>query len=341
MKLKSLLLGYWTKPNLNSDEIVKEKKKENLSLLFDRCESRLESLEILTSNDKIEDAKLILKALVFDLVNLHQTIFDKPEYKETPDLESFVKTIEIPKKREKDFLVFSELSSVSEWTGETFEKNLEKIYTVFSYFQNIYSQRKKEILFTEYDAFKRAYFLKATTVISVLVLLVGSYLSYSYKYPVLKAQNFKIYFLESKENQNRSEENSVQIQLPIESKGEWVNFEWELPAQMTEFGALRFEPLTQRGIRFSITDFQVLDTKGKVLLERKFDLGPDYLPKGYSDFISFEDVKTVSNLKPGDILEMDSTGSRPQFTLSNHKVLLPKKVKLRARFLETYIAKKK
>lgn len=341
MNIKSLFVSYWKKPTLSADDTKKEESKKSTKAQLELCESRLESLEILTTNDKIEDAKLILPTFLLDLVNLSRLIEGKDKLSTLPNLTEFVSGLNLTEKQTKEFSVFVEIGDILGGDEKKSEESLEKFYSILSYFERQFSKTKKEVLFTEYDAYKRAFVVRLTALASVIAIALTSFFTYSYKFPKLKNQSLKIYFLESKTEQRLTEERSVSAELPVDKKGEWVEISLAVPDAVESFGALRIEPLRQRGIRFSMTEFQVLDAKGKVLLERKFDIGENLLPNRYEDFLSFQDVKTVANIKPGELLEMDSTGSRPQFTLLNQTILSPKTIKFKIRFLETHLAKKK
>ncbi|MCZ8344476.1 MAG: hypothetical protein O9301_15690 [Leptospira sp.] len=339
MNIASLFVGFWKKPTLSADESKKEDLKKSTKAQLDLCESRLETLDILLTNDKIEDAKIILPLFFLDLVNLSRTIQGNEPLNNLPNPNEFLSSLQLSERQKRAFSVFTELEEILKGNAEKLEESLEKLYFVLSHFEKQFFKVKKEVLFTEYDRYKKTFALRFTALASIITIAFISYFTYAYKYPKFKNQSLKIYFLENKANQRMFDEKSISTELLLDKKGAWVEISLEVPTLVESFGALRIEPLRQRGIRFAIKDFQVFDAKGKILLERKFDIGENLLPNGYEDFLSFQDVKTVANLKPGDILEMDTTGSRPQFTLSNTNVLSPKSLKFKIRYLETYLAK--
>lgn len=72
------------KPNLSSDEIEKENKRSRLEESFEKVHSRLESIEILNSNEKFEDSSILSGLLALDTINLSLDFSENPKQKWVP-----------------------------------------------------------------------------------------------------------------------------------------------------------------------------------------------------------------------------------------------------------------
>lgn len=337
--IQNLLFSFWKAPVLTSEEQLLEKQKEVLKKSLASIESRLETLEILISNDKLEDTKLLFRYLAYDLVNCQLQRTNQKEISFEGNLQGFV--VPETNQKRKPFRFLESLGKVSEWNEKDMESGLSAAIDTFEFLSSELTKEFKSRYFTPLDQFLLIRNVRIGLVSAIVASIFFGFSYYQYKYPVFKDQSIKLYTFTSRENPNTNE--SLMVAKPVLKKdiGNWVTYEWELPKSMAEFGGLRIDPLEQRGIRFSLDQITVLDSKGKEIYNKKIIVSSSLLPEDYQDFLKITDIKTAGKQIPGELVEMITTGSDPQIHFVFPTVKDAKTIKLKMKFIEAHKVKKK
>ncbi|TGK84237.1 hypothetical protein EHQ31_06010 [Leptospira montravelensis] len=337
--IQNLLFSFWKPPVLTSDELTLEKQKEALKKSLSSIESRLEALEILISNDKLEETKLLFRYLAYDLINCQLQRTNQKEIPFEGNLQGFV--VPETNKKLKPFSFLESLGKVSDWNEKEMENGLSTAIDTFEYLSSESKKEFKTQYLTQLDQFLFLRKVRIGLVSAILVSILFGFSYFQYKYPVFKDQSIKLYTFTSRENPNTSE--SLMVTKPVLKKdiGNWVMYEWELPKSMAEFGGLRIDPLEQRGIRFSLDQISILDSKGKEVYNKKIIVSSSFLPEDYQDYLKITDIKTASKQIPGELVEMITTGSDPQIHFVFPTVKDAKTIKLKMKFIEAHKVKKK
>ncbi|TGM28720.1 hypothetical protein EHQ96_00680 [Leptospira levettii] len=337
MSVKELFLSYWKSPVLSSEEetieVLKKEKKQKLG----QIESRLESLEILIANDKLADANILLKYVVYDLVNFYQNLNGKKEIPKDSDLSSF----QLPETKSKAFQFLKNFNHQVEVSETKINEIFDGCLFTYHYLINESKSLFRSKMETNLDRFKQIRKIRIIVVSSILLLSLISVLYYQYKFPVLKDQSIKMYTFLDKEHPQTSE--SLMVSLPVSKTGVgvWNEYVFTLPETMSQFGGLRIDPLEQRGIRFVLDDLQILDANGKVLYSKKITVSQSLLPEDYQDFLEISDIKTAGKQLPGELVEMISTGRDPKILLVFPKLENAKTIKVKMKYIEAHKVKKK
>ncbi|WP_322113488.1 hypothetical protein [Leptospira soteropolitanensis] len=339
LSIQNLLFSFWKAPVLTPEELELEEQKEAQKRSLSSIESRLESLEILLSNDKLDDTKLLFRYLAYDLVNYHLRMTSQKEIPFEGNLEGFL--IPETKQKLKPFQFLESFGKLSEGSGKELENVLSSAIDTFEFLS---TESKKEFntrYLTSLDQFRLLRRVRIGLVSVILASILFSISYYHYKYPVLKDQSIKVYSFISREKPDTRE--SLMVTKPVLKKdsGSWVEYEWELPNSMSEFGGLRIDPLEQRGIRFALDQISILDAKGNEVYKKKIVVSPNLLPEDYQDFLKIIDIKTAGKQTPGELVEMITTGSDPQIHFVFPKVKDAKTIKLKMKFIEAHKVKKK
>ncbi|MCW7489535.1 hypothetical protein [Leptospira meyeri] len=339
LRIRDLLFSPWKAPLLGPQEQTFEKQKESQKEVLTKLESRLESVELLLSNEKLEDAKLLFRVLAFDLVNFQLQRANQKEITFGTDLNSFV----IPEtdRKVKPFGFIKSLDQVNLFNEKEMDEVLSSAVDTYEY---LLYESKKEFKTQYQTALDQFRFIKQIRFFLLSVVLsfsIFGIIYYQYKYPQIKDQSIKLYSFIGKDRPETSE--SMMVSRPVFKKdvGNWVDYEWTLPDLMSTFGGLRIDPLEQRGIRFSLDQISILDAKGKELYHKKFVVSASLLPEDYQDFLKISDIKTVGKQTPGELVEMVTTGRDPQIHLVFPILTNAKTVRLKMKYIEAHKVKKK
>ncbi|MBM9548516.1 hypothetical protein JWG40_15925 [Leptospira sp. 201903074] len=339
LRIRDLLFSSWKTPVLEPGELEFEKQKESQKRVLAQIQSRLESIELLLSNEKLEDAKLLFRSVTFDLVNFQLQRTNKKEIFTEEDLKGFL----IPEsdRKQKPFQFLNSWDRISPLDAKKMDQILSEAIDTYEFL--LYESKKefKTRYLTLMDQFQlirqiRFFFLSA-----IFLLSATGYIYNQYKFPVMRDQSIKLYSFLSKEKPETSD--SMMVSKPVFKKdiGNWVEYEWELPESMSTFGGLRIDPLEQRGIRFVLDQISILDSKGKEIYSKKMVVSANLLPEDYQDFFKILDVKTAGKQSPGELVEMITTGSDPQIQLVFPLLMDAKTIKLKMKYIEAHKVKKK
>ncbi|TGM06104.1 hypothetical protein EHQ79_01955 [Leptospira jelokensis] len=337
MSFKEILFSTWKSPKVSAEESQFEEIKKEKKQKLNQMESRLESLEILISNDKLEDANILMKYLIYDLVNFYQSLSGNKTIPFEGDLSLF----SIPESKTKAFQFLSQVSK----EGTTDESKLNDLFeSCLITYDFLLGESKKQFRtkwFTTLDQFKAIRKIRIILITSILSFSVFGVLYYQYKFPVMKDQNIKLYSFADREHPQTSESQMVSMPVSKQKIGEWNEYVFALPDSMAKFGGLRIDPLEQRGIHFVLDEFQVLDGKGKPLYSKKIVVSQNLLPEDYQDFLKISDIKTAGKQQPGELVEMVTTGRDPQILLVFPPVDGAKTIKIKMKYIEAHKLKKK
>ena len=339
LSIRDLLFSPWKAPILGPLEQTLEKQKESQKEVLAKLESRLESVEFLLTNEKLEDAKLLFQVLAFDLVNFQLQRTNQKEIPTGGNLNSFV----FPEtdRKLKPFGFIKSLDQVNHFNEKEMDEVLSSAVDTYEYL--LYESKKefKTRYQTVLDQFRFIKQIRFFLLSVVLSFSIFGLIYYQYKYPQIKDQSIKLYSFIGKDKPETSE--SLMVSQPVLKKdvGNWVDYEWTLPDSMSAFGGLRIDPLEQRGIRFSLDQVSILDSKGKELYRKKFVVSESLLPEDYQDFLQISDIQTAGKQTPGELVEMITTGRDPQIHLVFPILSDAKTIKLKMKYIEAHKVKKK
>lgn len=339
LSIRDLLFSSWRIPQLSYEELEKEKEKSIQRESLSQLESRLESLELLISNDKLDDAKLLFRHLACDLVNFQLRKTNQKEISFAGNLSDFV----IPNslRNFKPFLFLESMEKLSELNWKELDKLLSAAIDTFEFLSY---ESKKEFISryaTSLDKFRNIKLIRILLTSVIVFFSISGYTYYTYKHPVMKDQFIKLYTFVSKDKPETSE--SLVVSQPVLRKdiGQWVEYEFSLPESMSVFGGLRIDPLEQRGIQFVLEQISIFDSKGKEIYSKKILVSPSLLPEDYKDFLKISDIKTAGKQIPGELVEMITTGSDPQIQIVFPALKDAKTVKLKMKYIEAHKVKRK
>lgn len=339
LRMRDLLFSPWKAPVLEPRELEFEKQKESQKRILIQMESRLESIELLLSNEKLEDAKLLFRSLTFDLVNFQLQRTNQKEILSEKDLKGFL----IPEsdRKLKPFLFLNSIELLSQMDAKEMDQILSEAIDTYEFLLYESKIEFKTRFSTLLDQFRIIRQIRIFFLSSVVVLSTFGFIYYQYKYPAMRDQSIKLYSFISKEKPETSE--SMMVSKPVSKKdiGNWVEYEWELPESMSTMGGLRIDPLEQRGIRFVLDQISILDSKGKEIYSKKIIVSASLLPEDYQDFLQILDIKTAGKQSPGELVEMITTGSDPQIHLAFPMLTNAKTIKLKMKYIEAHKVKKK
>ncbi|TGM81467.1 hypothetical protein EHR01_01290 [Leptospira mtsangambouensis] len=339
LSIRDLLFSPWKAPVLGPQEQTLEKQKESQKEVLAKLESRLESVELLLTNEKLEDAKLLFQVLAFDLINFQLQRTNQTQIPTGGNLSSFV----FPEtdRKLKPFGFIKSLDQVHRFNEKEMDEVLSSAVDTYEYL--LYESKKEfktryQTVLDQFRFIKQIRFFLLSVVLSFSIFVL---VYYQYKYPQMKDQSIKLYSFISKDKPETSE--SLMVSQPVLKKdvGNWVDYEWTLPDSMSTFGGLRIDPLEQRGIRFSFDQVSILDSKGKELYHKKFVVSDSLLPQDYQDFLQISDIKTAGKQTPGELVEMITTGRDPQIHLVFPILSDAKTIKLKMKYIEAHKVKKK
>lgn len=339
LSIRDLLFSPWKAPLLSTSELEIEKQKESQKKVLSQMESRLESIELLLSSEKSEDAKILFRYLIYDLVNFQLKRMGQKEIPFGGDLVGF----SIPEV-DKDFKPFRFLEYWEKFPDLTGKEVDELLSFAIDTYEFLLDESKKDFksrYVTPLDSFLLIKRIRIFFFSIVLSFSLFGFTYYQYKHPVMKDQSIKLYTFESKENPGTSE--SRMSALPVLKKdiGNWVEYEFTLTESMTAFGGLRIDPLEQRGIRFVLDQISIFDSNGKEIYSKKISVSASLLPEDYKDFLKIVDIKTAGKQTPGELVEMITTGSDPQIQIVFPALKDAKTVKLKMKYIEAHKVKRK
>ena len=290
----------FSKPS--EDEEMKEirsKRVQSKKRLSD-CYSRLETIEICTSNSKIQDALLISKYLYLDILNLVGAFEGKEEVK-TSDPESVsIDSIQNPDLKN----IISDLKSKLNFTSEEEDSVLQN-EGVFS--ENLYKLEKLIFKKTENpidNYYKRIKFQSIVFSILFLVLMGLGIKTYLEKRP-LKEDTLSLDVSESKE---KLPSGDSMITVPSHPEKNWETIKIEFPEEKT-VEVFKIFPVHQNKARIQLKSLKAFKADGSLAYEKSFILQN-------LDLTEFTKTFQTDQIYPGKIaigraIEMETIGPNP------------------------------
>lgn len=331
MQLKDYLKIDWKRPDLSTEEINKETRKNLFSEKLESVYERMESVEILNSNAKSTDALVILKLLLLDLFNICAEYKKFHPAKDTNEITSRLSSLPDSLanlfKDKKELLNIANLES-NEKNAEICKEQIAGLLTGIEKFLRLI--RKSE-LHTTLDDVKKRWRVQIATIVGIFSLIIGSIIYQKVKYPNFTDGKAQLFLL-SEASPVAIEANSLTAPVVQSKKGEWVDYEFGITEPIS-FSSIRIDPIDQRRMKFSIAEITVLGEKDRVLYKRDFVLNENFLIKDFSSIGEMNDLK-AGKAKPGGFVEMVSTGSNPFFVLNTSQIDKAKKIILRTRITE-------
>jgi len=336
MKVKDLFTIQFKKPDLVGDEEDKEKRKQDLDSGFEKAYSRLESIEILNSNSKKEDVSILLNAFLVDIYNVVARYLDSSLLRSSSEVPEAVTKLSNPELQSifqdrNRLLMIHEITKPTEEEMEYLEEEASKLLmNLEKYFKKI----RKTQLYTSLDDYRKRWMIQGSVLVSVLILSIGSVVYNKIRYPAMHNGKAQVFFL-TKESPNPIEEFSYSLPVSVADKGIWKDYRFEILGDPKDLIGVRIDPIDQKKIRFGISHVRYLDSNGKVLAERDFQLTESLLPK------NIEQIGILNDLKPGRAIagayaEMVSTGNDPFFFLNLPVSRKVRYVEVRMRFTEEF-----
>lgn len=334
MKLADYLKWDWKKPELDGEGSIRVEKKKALKDGLESAYSRLESVEILSSNSKPQDVFLLAGALLVDLYNLVARFFGQDTIANSSGIRARIEALPEEELRNL-FLAHDRLLNVSE-IGEPSEEEVEvveeQITQLLSSVEKFFLKTKKQELHTALDDFQKKRTIQISVVGALLLVVLASYGYIQYKFPPFKTGALQVYYL-TPEAPNPSESNAVTKDLEMDKKGEWVEYTMDIPGGPKELIGVRIDPVNQRRVRIGMSHIRYLGADGGVLYERDFQLDENLIPKDIKQIGASNDIKS-GRAVPGGYSEIVSIGSDPFVIFNLPQTKNVAKVAVRLRVIE-------
>jgi len=166
------------KPVLTNSEMIIEKRKDEISGQIERCRSTHESMEILAEHSKADDALLLFKHSILDLIKLASLIYGLKGAKTLKDAENNVATIPDEKISE----LFAEIISMfkkchsnpRDYAGKKIQHRSEKsLYRLLYMLEKSYEGVKKKTMMTQLDTYKKRLRYQIGIILIILITSVS------------------------------------------------------------------------------------------------------------------------------------------------------------------------
>lgn len=334
MAIKEYFKLQFKKPELNSEENSLYQHKQDLERMLHAAYARLESIEILNSNDKNDDSIILAEKLKLDLVNFALAILETESKQSLSGFDEILTWITEPELRQlfeshKDLYDIPEKYSETEEQAEFLEVHLGKLLNGL---EKKYKIIRKTRLYTAMDTHsKRIWF--QTIVFSVLLALTIAVPAYrSIKYPSIKADNIGIYVL----NETMPQPGQTNLlSLPLERKPEWKIYRFTLK-EAQSIDRIRIDPVNQSKMRFEIDSVRFLDSNSQLLAEKKFTVSKTLMLEIQKEISNVNQIAPTKENRPGDIAQMQSIGSDPYFYLDTKGLAQVKTIEIKFRITELH-----
>jgi hypothetical protein len=331
MLVKDFFKFVWKKPSLSPGDALKEENKAIFSTKMESIYSRLESAEILNSNGKTADAMMILEALFHDTFNM---VADYKKFHHAKSVNEIKTRIDsLPENLAIIFRDKNEILNISklEITEENSEKCEEQISEIISKLEKFFRLTKRTEWHTPMDDVKTIWKVQISSIIGLIVLILGTVGYQKIRYPNLVDGVVNVYFMNDTLT-TATEGNSKSAPFSEKNRGEWIDYTFSLD-QPINLTSIRLDPINQRRIKFSISEMSILDIKGRILYSRDFVLNENFLIKDYASIGQLNELK-AGKAKPGGFVEMVSTGSNPYFEIKTPKINNVSKIIVKMRIIE-------
>ncbi len=287
----------------DEDEIIKSlrEKKKKFEESLSKCYSRLETIEICTSNSKLEDAILLSNALNIDILNMLLEYYD--ENKITSIDKNFDYSSKL-KNSNSSKLFHEYLQSTNLENLE--EENILKIESSLS--ELLYKLEKdlKPSFENPIDNFKKRIYAQSILFLAICLISGGYLLKYYLDTRPLKDDFAGVNYSEDKNNLPLMEEN-VTVAIKPEYGWETKKITFKEPKNIE---ILEIDPIHQSKARIQIKDLKLYDDKGLVVFQKDLIIENTDLTE-LLKFLRSEEI-VPGKIVVGRAIEMESIGPNPK-----------------------------
>ena len=293
------------------DESIKSirSKKKIFESSLEKCYSRLETIEICTSNSKNEDAILLSKALFIDIYNL---LLEYHGEEKTLAIDSDSRISERIKDQALVNIFISLKNSIN--LEDNDEENILKLETTLS--ESLYKLESEMKIHFEnpIDTFKKRVIFQSIILLIILGISGGTLFKKYMDGRPLKADYIGIQTSEDKVSTPTENE----ISLTTQGEENWDTKKFVFP-QPRNLETIYISPIHQPKARFQFKDLKVYNEKGQILYEKSFILDS-------IDLTELLKTLRTDDIYPGKIvigraLEMESIGNNPKLIINLEKKL--------------------
>ncbi len=287
----------------DEDEIIKSlrEKKKKFEESLSKCYSRLETIEICTSNSKLEDAILLSNALNIDILNMLLEYFD--ENKITSIDKNFDYSLKL-KNSNSSKLFHEYLQSTNLENLE--EENILKIESSLSELLYKLEKELKPSFENPIDNFKKRIYAQSILFLAICLISGGSLLKYYLDTRPLKDDFVGVNYSEDKNNLPLMEEN-VTVAIKPEYGWETKKITFKEPKNIE---ILEIDPIHQNKARIQIKDLKLYDDKGLVVFQKDLIIENTDLTE-LLKFLRSEEI-VPGKIVVGRAVEMESIGPNPK-----------------------------
>jgi hypothetical protein len=290
----------WKKPQEDNEIKSLRTKKDLAKEGINKCYSRLETIEICTSNSKISDAVLLSKHLKIDIYNLILSFIGQKSVDSLDDLKissekiQNKELIEIFKPIYESIKLETEEEDIILQNESVFSEVLYKLEKYFSSttenpIDNFYTRIKAQSIFFSI----------------ILVISIGYAGKNYYEKRPLKDDLFILDTSISKEKLP-SGENSINVDIHPEKGWERLSFVYKEPKDLE---VIKFTPIRQSKARIQLKNLKIYDINDKMIYEK------DFLLQNL-DLTEFTKTFQTDQIYPGKLtigkpIEIESVGPNP------------------------------
>jgi hypothetical protein len=326
MAIKDYLKLDWKKPE-DTDELIKIRaRKDELKTNLEECYSRLETIELCSSNAKYIDGILLSKYLLVDIINLILSFFHQNKISNFEEIKPAIEKIP---DSELVSIINEELPKIN--TNSVTEDNLENL---ISFLGDSINRIEKEIskkysleLIDPLAIYKKRIFLQSAILIFIVVAgLISGTKKYNDMRP-LNADNAILFFGESKE-MPINEANA--IALPFEPSPSWQTLTFNFPTPQN-VEVIRLDPIHQEKARIQLKEMKYYNSKGEMVFQRDFTISQDNVPKIMKCCVS-NDALVPGRVEIGQFFELISVAKNGNLFLKTDLLTDVAKVEFTIRY---------
>ncbi|MCC6275462.1 MAG: hypothetical protein IT569_06375 [Leptospiraceae bacterium] len=311
MQFKDYLKLQFKKPSLESSEEILESRKKAFQKSLQECYSRLESIELLYSNSKFQDSKILIQVLHNEITSviLHLYEKNKAQYG-AQEAYALIKEPSISAICLKEHELINELLKTDNFGAEEVEGSLSAFQKIFDNFEKYFRKEKSSSFHTSLDDYKKRLLVQIAFATILLALTIFPAINNRVKYPPIKNDTALLSYTTT-ETENFTPQNSISLEL---NKEGWQDYKFKINPAKNLF-KLRLDPISQSKIKIQLKEIRLLDNSGKVLKERDFLIGSDLRLK------DMKEIENIQQMKPGKVvfgkyIEMISDGDDPQISFN-------------------------
>ena len=311
--------------------ILSQEEKEilNLQIKLNFYFSRFGSIKTLISNHKYEDAYILEKYLLIDMINFI-LFYEKKfliHYNSSIN-DIFLSYNDISDETLKDFIPWGKFK-------DFFDIEIKDIKKILNFKSNLYSTLKKietflkskKIMFPSFFYWKRIK-IQLTFFFFFFLFLTSGFIFYRFNNPAIVPDYTQIFYKQDR-LASFSEKNSLKLSLKLDKHWNTYTFNF---AEKKNLVGIRFDPINQKNIRFQIKNIQFILNDNKILKDIRFKANRS-LPKIFFQPFSFGSGLKIEKDKSKDFIEFLTTNYNPNFIIETNVVEV-KNIKITMRITE-------